>query len=161
MKTLLAITAAWMLATSALAQDSATFAERFGEGTTTPDGTIPAPALGASNVPTEAWEPVPLVEAIPLPRPRPAEAPREVVELPPVDVWAAPGTHPPGPYTTPGLPFMSAYGDPTEPPFVPAEPPTASADAKPAQCPQGYTPFGPFCASQGEPPTVVAHDDGK
>ena len=37
MKTLLAITAACMLATSALAQESATFAERFGEWTTTPD----------------------------------------------------------------------------------------------------------------------------
>jgi hypothetical protein len=40
-----------------------------------------------------------------------------VVELPPVDVW----TFAPVPYTTPGLPFVSAYGETSKPPFVPDE----------------------------------------
>jgi hypothetical protein len=40
-----------------------------------------------------------------------------VVELPPVDIW----TSAPVPYTTPGLPFVSAYGDTSKPPFVPDE----------------------------------------
>ena len=40
-----------------------------------------------------------------------------VVELPPVDTW----TLTPVLYTTPGLPFMSAYGDASKPPFVPDE----------------------------------------
>jgi hypothetical protein len=40
-----------------------------------------------------------------------------VVELSPVDIW----TSAPVPYTTPGLPFVSAYGDTSNPPFVPDE----------------------------------------
>jgi hypothetical protein len=42
-----------------------------------------------------------------------------VVELPPVDIWTS-GIAP-VPYTTPGLPFVSAYGDTSKPPFGPDE----------------------------------------
>ena len=42
-----------------------------------------------------------------------------VLELPPVDVW--PSDIAPVPYTTPGSPSVSAYGDTSKPPFVPDE----------------------------------------
>ncbi len=86
----------------------ATFAERFGEWIVTPAGTIPATLPGSVaslGYPTDKFAPVD----------------GDLAKLSLV---------PPVPYDMPSLPFMSAFGDTTKPPFVVADPdkPVAVAD---------------------------------
>ena len=81
-------------------EQSATLAERFGEWIVTPAGTIPATLLGSVaslGYPTDKFTPVD----------------GDLAKLSLV---------PPVPHATPGLPFMSAFGDTAKPPFVAADP---------------------------------------